>query len=87
MGWGCECILSTKHRWWTMIREAVKSSNLKSVGYDKSAEILEIEFNNGGIYQYSKVPENIFNELMKAQSHGKYFIRSIKNKYPTKKVK
>ncbi len=70
-----------------MKRETVKSSNLKSVGYDKSVGILEIEFNNGGIYQYSKVPENIFHELMKAPSHGKYFLRFIRDKYPTKKVK
>ncbi|HEY4754764.1 MAG TPA: KTSC domain-containing protein [Ignavibacteriaceae bacterium] len=70
-----------------MKREIVKSSNLKSVGYDELSEILEVEFKTGGIYQYSKVPENIYQELIKATSHGKYFIRFIKNKYPTKKVK
>ncbi len=70
-----------------MNREAVNSSSLKSVGYEKTDKILEIEFNKGGIYQYSKVPENIFHELLKAPSLGKYFLRFVKDKYPTKKVK
>lgn len=33
-----------------MERENVSSSNLASVGYDEENEILEIEFNHGGIY-------------------------------------
>ncbi len=70
-----------------MKRGTVNSSNLRSVGYDKSVGILEIEFNNGGIYQYFKVPENIYQELMNAPSHGKYFLRFIRDKYATKRVK
>ncbi len=70
-----------------MKRETVNSSNLRSVGYDRSVEILEIEFKNRGIYQYSKVPEKIYLELMNAPSHGKYFLRIIRDKYTTKRVK
>ncbi len=33
-----------------MNRVSVSSSNLKSVGYDESASILEIEFSQGGVY-------------------------------------
>ncbi len=64
-----------------MIRKSVSSSNLHSVGYDPESQTLEIEFNNGGIYQYYYVPESVHNELMSASSHGKYFHRHIKNKY------
>ncbi len=61
-----------------MKRDRVDSSNLASVGYDPSNQILEIEFNHGGIYQYQKVPESIYNGLMNASSHGQYFDRNIK---------
>lgn len=61
-----------------MNRQSVESSNLASIGYDAESEILEIEFNHGGIYQYFDVPENVYNELMSANSHGQYFDRNIK---------
>lgn len=61
-----------------MERQSVESSNLASIGYDAENEILEIEFNHGGIYQYFDVPENIYDELMNASSYGQYFDRNIK---------
>lgn len=61
-----------------MKRQSVVSSNLASVGYDAENEILEIEFNVGGVYQYFEVPENVYEELMSASSHGQYFDRNIK---------
>jgi len=64
-----------------MKRQSVKSSNLSSVGYDASKQILEIEFKHGGIYQYFDVPQNVYKELMNAVSHGKYFAANIKQDY------
>lgn len=61
-----------------MNRQSVESSNLASIGYDAEDEILEIEFNHGGIYQYFDVPENVYDELMNASSHGQYFDINIK---------
>lgn len=69
-----------------MIRQAVRSSDLKSVGYDKQQKILEIEFHSGGIYQYNNVPEAIYSGLMNAPSHGKYFHQFIKDKFPTRRI-
>lgn len=43
---------------------ALKS--LASVGYDSESMILEIEFHGCGIYQYSKVPQDIHEGLMNA---------------------
>ena len=68
-----------------MERVSVQSSNLSSIGYDKGNEILEIEFNHGGIYQYSNVPQRVYNNLMNADSHGVYFSANIRDMYPTKK--
>jgi hypothetical protein len=62
-----------------MNRVAVTSSNLSSVGYDEASATLEIEFNNGGVYEYYNVPSNIHEGLMNAASHGQYFDKYIKN--------
>ncbi|MBU1975151.1 MAG: KTSC domain-containing protein [Nanoarchaeota archaeon] len=70
-----------------MERQSVKSSNLKSVGYDEEANILEIEFHSGSIYQYSDVPKEIVTGLLTAPSLGKYHHRMIKRKFPYKRVK
>lgn len=70
----------------TMERKAVESSNLASVGYDEREEILEIEFQHGAVYQYFDVPKKVYEELMNAESHGKYFSAHIRNEYYYEKI-
>lgn len=69
-----------------MNRQQVKSSNLASIGYDAKNEILEIEFNHGGVYQYSGVPKEKYEALMNADSHGKYFAANIRNDFDYIKI-
>lgn len=69
-----------------MNRIPVSSSDLHSVGYDPETKVLEIEFHSGGIYQYSNIPETIFEQLMSAPSHGKFFHAHIKNVYAHRRV-
>lgn len=69
-----------------MKRTSVNSSNLKSVGYDETRETLEIEFLHGGVYQYFDVPKSEYGALIKANSHGKYFVAHIKDNYDFEKV-
>lgn len=69
-----------------MKRQSVESSNIASIGYDAENEILEIEFNHGGVYQYIDVPENVYEELMNADSHGRYFVHNIKDDYEFQKM-
>ena len=69
-----------------MERQSVSSSNLASIGYDAENEILEVEFKHGGIYQYFDVPENVYDELMNADSHGVYFSANIRNNYEFEKI-
>jgi len=71
----------------SMERRNVSSSNVRSVGYDQAAQILEIEFHSGGVYQYSNVPINVYTSLMNAPSKGGYFARIIKDSYLTKKLR
>jgi KTSC domain len=62
----------------SMSRTPVSSSNLASVGYDRTTQTLEIEFLHGGVYQYSGVPPSVYDGLMEAESHGSYFDRHVK---------
>ena len=70
-----------------MNRISVDSSNLHSVGYDPDTQILEIEFKTGGVYEYSGVPKEIYQQLIAASSHGKFFHAHIKNVYRYKRIK
>jgi hypothetical protein len=70
-----------------MEREPVDSTNLASVGYDPQTRVLEVEFRNGGIYQYFDVPLETYEELMTASSHGSYFVHFIKDaEYRSEKI-
>ena len=62
----------------------VSSSNLAAVGYENHT--LYIAFHSGGLYAYSNVPESVYQELMAASSHGKYFHAYIRNVYPYRKL-
>ena len=39
-----------------MDRIQVRSSNIRSIGYDQKTQTLEVEFLKGGVYQYFDVP-------------------------------
>ena len=69
-----------------MKRAKVKSSNVKSVGYDEDTEILEVEFFNKAVYQYFDVPKKLHLEMMKAKSVGKYLNYKIKDNFRSEKV-
>lgn len=64
-----------------MERTQVKSSNIKSIGYDADSKTLEVEFIGGRLYQYRNVDSEKHNALMKAESVGKFYAVNIKNKY------
>lgn len=64
-----------------MNRTPVSSSNVASVGYDLSTLTLEVEFNDGSVYQYFDVPDTVYQELMRAGSIGKFLHANIKNNY------
>ncbi|HEY9005329.1 KTSC domain-containing protein [Ohtaekwangia sp.] len=64
-----------------MLRTRVKSSGLASIGYDEEHEILEVEFTSGEVYQYLRVPMEVHEALMSAESHGTYFSKHIRPFY------
>ena len=70
-----------------MTRHPVSSTNLRSVGYDPGTLTLEVEFQDGGLYQYFAVPESIYIGLMRASSKGGYLHDYIKDQYQYRKVR
>lgn len=70
-----------------MRRQPVESSMLRSVGYDPERSILELEFTSGRIYRYFGVPEEMFAELLTAESEGRYFLAQIDDLFPYLQVR
>jgi hypothetical protein len=64
----------------------VESSNIKSVGYDDSTNTLHVEFKGSGHYTYPGVPRGTFEEMLAAESVGKYFGANIKGKFDHEKI-
>jgi hypothetical protein len=69
-----------------MKRQAVESRTMRSFGYSVKKEVLEVEFRSGAIYQYLEVPPTIHNQLLKAESKGRYFNSEIRDTYPFVRV-
>lgn len=64
-----------------MERTPVDSSNVASIGYDAETQTLEVEFQNGSVYQYFDVPEHVFDGFMQAPSKGQYLHQNIRDVY------
>lgn len=69
-----------------MLREVVASSSLKSIGYDRKTQTLEVEFANGGVYRYDEVPLALWTELRQSASKGRFFQDKIRDQFPTTRV-
>ena len=57
----------------------VVSSNIESIGYLESTKTLMVEFKGGSLYEYNDVEEEIFNQIINADSVGSTFNKLIKN--------
>ncbi len=69
-----------------MLRQVVDSSSLRSVGYDRATETLEVEFRNGSIYRYEGVAVEVWNRLRHADSLGRFFQDHVRDQFPTTRV-
>ena len=75
---------------------SIVSSNIKSIGWQAKVllenatepyDILRIEFLSGLIYDYLRVPQDVFLKMMEEESKGSFWHRKIKGKYLELKVK
>lgn len=67
-----------------MLSQFIKSSLITSVSY-KNFKLL-INFSNGHSYLYYNVPYEVYDELIKTDSAGKFYNQNIKGKFPRKQV-
>lgn len=66
---------------------SVESSQISRIGYSEEHRVLAIEFiRNDALYYYFNVPKDIFDEMIKAESTGRYLGSEIKGKYSYKKI-
>lgn len=65
-----------------MQRTRVSSSNIASIGYDASSQVLEVQFRSG-FYRYSDLPASVHQALMMASSHGSYLNPYVKGAFAT----
>jgi hypothetical protein len=70
-----------------MDRQPVDSRLIRSVGYDLTSSILEVELlESSRIYRYFDVPYSIAEELMTAESKGAYFNEQLRDMYAFEEV-
>ena len=60
---------------------SVDSSMINRVIYNFTNKSLKIEFNSGALYEYNNVEPDVYENLCKAESQGKFFNEQIKNNY------
>lgn len=70
-----------------MINVDIQSSNLASASYDTESSVLTVTFISGGIYEYEKVPWEVFTKFRMSDSQGKFFNNNIARVYSYKKLK
>lgn len=62
----------------------VESSNIATVAYE--AGDLYVRFKGGTHYKYLKVPQEKFDNLLQAESKGKFLNAEIKSKFDFEKL-
>lgn len=67
-------------------REAVSSSNLRAVAYNRKTNKMTVWFKNGSVYGYINVPEYKLTALLSAPSKGHYFYYNIRTSYTYNKI-
>lgn len=65
-----------------MEKTLVNSRLIVAAGYDSTTSRLEIEFRSGKIVPYSDVPEQIYLNLINADSPGSYYRHHILERGP-----
>jgi hypothetical protein len=70
-----------------MERKKFSSSLIRSVGYDERNRVLEVEFSDGRVMQYSGVSAEVHRRLVSAPSIVSYFRDNIEESFTAKRIK
>jgi len=69
-----------------MNRTAVASPGIAQLGYEEGAEILEIKFASGNIYEFYNVPLKLFDQLMNSSCKELFYEANILVRFPYKRI-
>lgn len=69
-----------------MRRVPVRSTTLRSIGYDAATRTLEAEFRTGRVYAYSGVPPELWLSLLATRSKGRFFNLLIRDRFGFREV-
>jgi hypothetical protein len=69
-----------------MFRQTISSTELRSIGYEEEHRLLEVEFQNGRVYNYQQVPHTVYSALISASSKGRYFNSQIRDLFRCNRV-
>lgn len=63
------------------------SSNVECIDYDPEINSMRVTFlKGGGTYIYTRVPAQLFGELVSAPSVGKFLQKHVVNKFETTRI-
>ncbi len=65
----------------------VNAGKLRAIGYDASARVLRVEFDDGKNIEYAGVPQETYRRLSTSGSMWSYFRDNIDEEYTAKRIK
>lgn len=68
-------------------RKPIRRGGIKSAGYDRSARVLEIEFDNGSVIQHTAVGEEIARRFLSASAPASIYKDTIEEEFTLRRVK
>jgi hypothetical protein len=71
----------------TIERKPIRRAGIRSAGYDPSARILEIEFDNGSVLQHSGVGAEIARRFLVSAAPASYYKDNIEEEFPSRRIK
>ena len=69
-----------------MERKRVSSSKVRAIGYDERQQLLEVEFTNGQVWQYTRVSPEVHRRFMAAPNPTTFYDDRIADEYSGKRV-
>jgi uncharacterized Fe-S cluster-containing MiaB family protein len=63
------------------------SSVVAAIKYDANSSTLRVIYVSGSVYDYKKVPEEVYKEMKAAFSKGEFLNKHIKPEYEFEKIK
>jgi len=71
----------------TIERKPIRRGGIRSAGYDTSARVLEVEFDDGSVLQYSGVGAEIARRFLSSAAPTSYYKDNIEEEFPSRRIR